>query len=307
MRQVLCDLCKRTVPMNDAFTLGESTVCRPCCENALHESNADAPLNIHHRIDPTVCHRCNSDGGDSTLPMVAGMPMCEACHAYMHHYPFPAWIKASAAALVLLVAFATAWNLRFVRGYREMNASMAALGQGDVLLADSMARAAARHVPESLDLAALASFFDGLANLRENKSAEALTSFQKAGERLPPSFGVDDLIMRARMGVAFNDKNYDEFLALAMQETKNHPNDGSIRAVEASALACKFAATGDESFREQALASLQRAKDLAAGSPGLADYEQRILHRLNSREIIDENEFRLRFPQGWQDGKEVQP
>jgi len=306
VRQVLCDLCKHTVPMNDAFILGEATVCGACCENAQKESNADAPLSIRQQIDPTVCRRCNSDGGNLTLPTVAGMPICEACYVYMHHYPFPAWIKASAVGLALLIVFATMWNLRFVRGYREMHGSMVALGQGDVVLADSMAHAAARHVPESLDLAALASYFDGLANLRENKSAEALTSLKRAGERLPPSFGVDDLILQARIGVAFDNKNYDEYLALATQEAKERPNDAGIRAMEASALACKYVATGNESLREQALASLKLAKDLAAGAPGMANYEQRILHRLSSREVINENEFNLRFPHGWQDGKEVQ-
>lgn len=292
--------------MNDTFILGESTVCRPCCENALSELNTDTPPNIRQQTDPTVCHRCNRDGGDSTLPTVAGMPACEACYAYMHHYPFPAWIKASASALVLLVVFATVWNLRFVRGYREMNMSMAALGQGDLALAASMAHSAARHVPESMDIAALESYFDGIANLRNNNSAEALSYLKTAGELLPPSFGVDDLILQARIGVAFDNSNYDEFLALASQEALKRPSDAGIQATVASALACKFAATGDESYHERALARLKLAKNLAAGAPGMAEYEQRIMHRLSTREVIDEKEFNIRFPQGWQESKEVQ-
>lgn len=268
--------------------------------------NDDVALGSPQQIDPPVCHRCNSDSGDVPLQMVAGMPTCETCHAYMHHYPFPAWIKASATGLALLVVFAAMWNLRFMRGYREMNGSMKALGEGDVVQADSLARSAARRVPESMDLAALVAYFDGIADLRENKSAEALRSLKKAGERLPPTFGVDDLIVQARIGEAFDNKNYDEFLALATQAADKYPNDASTRAMVASALACKFATTGDESLQEQALTNLTQAKALAAGVPGMDDYEQRILHRLNSREIIDGKEFNLRFPHGWKNGKAAQ-
>jgi len=306
MRQVLCGLCKRDVPMNDAFTLDGTTVCGPCCEQSGKQSAEHAQPSISRQIDPTVCRRCNKDGGSTSLPTVAGVPVCEACHAHLHDYPFPAWIKGAGVGLALLVVCAAMWNLRFVLAYREMRASMAALGQRDMVRADSMAHSAARRVPESSDLEALASYFDGITTLREGKSAEALASLKKAGARLPPAFGIDDLMLRARMGEAFDKENYDEFLALATQVAAKRPNDATSLATVASAQACKFATTGSESFRDQALAILAQAKALATSDPDFAGYEQRILHRLQSREIIDGKEFQRRFPHGWQERKEAQ-
>lgn len=307
MRQVLCGLCKRSIPMNNAFTLNGVSACRSCCENAQEKATSDEPVHISGQVDPTICRRCQGDNGDLPLPTIAGMPVCQTCSDVMRHFPFPAWIRAAALGLILLVVGASIWNLRFVLAYREMNASVRALERGDWDHANAMARSAVRRVPESPDLVALTSYFDGIADLRENRFPEALANFKRAGERLPAGFGIDELTQQARIGAAFEAQNYGEALSLSIQAADRQPNDAGAQAAVASALACQFAATGDVAFRERALSRLKVVKNLATEMPAWNVFEQRMLHRLSSREIIDENEFHRRFPQGWPAGKESQP
>jgi len=172
--------------------------------------------------------------------------------------------------------------------------------------AERLARAAYAHVPESADTEALAAYFDGAVRLRDDRCAEALPFLQKANARLPEIFGTQPMIFHAHIGVAFDKKDYDAFLSFSTQASAKWPKDVVWKASIASAQACKFAATGNPMFREQATASLKEAKALApADDPGLADYEKRILHRLATRDIIARNEFNRRFPNGWQGKKET--
>jgi hypothetical protein len=76
------------------------------------------------------------------------------------------------------------------------------------------------------------------------------------------------------------------------------------KATLASAWACKHAQTGEPAFRERALECLEEAAKMAQGDPQFTEYEDRIRHRLDSREIITRDEFQRRFPNGWKQQKE---
>ena len=85
------------------------------------------------------------------------------------------------------------------------------------------------------------------------------------------------------------------------------PNSPLAIAGVASALACKYARDGDPNDKKMALELLQRAKALPEGADQIAPYEQRILFRLETREIIDRDEFDRRFPGGWSPPAGAQP
>ncbi|MCL1920722.1 MAG: hypothetical protein FWG50_06545 [Kiritimatiellaeota bacterium] len=244
---------------------------------------------------PVVCQRC---GKNDSVPLstVAGLHVCPACAAIMNDFPFPRWVKNSAIGLFALVVFSAAWNLRYVRGIYEARSAMAALGQDDLDRAERLAYAAAAHVPEDRFLYALASYFHGIKELRNDNSKEAVTFLQNADEVLPDNFETWLLLRQALIGKAFDDKDYDAFLSLSDEVAKRYPEVAWIHAALASAYACKYAVTGIPEFHREALQALEKARSL----PGFKnEYEQRILHRLETKEIISHEEFLRRFPDGW--------
>ena len=121
---------------------------------------------------------------------------------------------------------------------------------------------------------------------------------------LPPTFGVDVLILQASAGMAFDTKDYDGFVVVAKEIVAKGPDNHFSYATLASAYACKYAVTSDMAFYEQSMAALDRARIMSGGDPSFKEYEQRILHRLNTREILSPQEFYRRFPNGWQQQKE---
>jgi hypothetical protein len=108
--------------------------------------------------------------------------------------------------------------------------------------------------------------------------------------------------LRANIGIAFNKRDYDRFLELSKQLATQVP-DGPLPAGEvASAYACKFATTGKPEFKSESLKWLDQAKKLAGEeSKEFKAYENRIKHRLATREIITHQEFEKRFPDGWKE------
>jgi hypothetical protein len=291
--------------MGKTYTVNGSAVCQPCRETAVREKRESASFQAIPQTDPTLCGRCGKDG-NVTLPVIAGFSVCPACEAVLRNYPFPLWVKASAAGLALLVVFSALWNMRFVQAHREMRATLQALYNDNGALADKLAHDAFQHAPESRDVEALAAFFDGMACLKKKQWTQALSKLQTADECLPENFGTQHMIYDARIGLAFDKKDYDAFLNLTSKASAQWPKDPGWKAALASAQACKYAATGNPLFREQALASLKQSQDLwGASAPSFLEYEQRIRYRLETREIIDREEFVRRFPNGWQKQKEA--
>jgi hypothetical protein len=190
------------------------------------------------------------------------------------------------------------WNARFFLGYGEMRQAMRAFAARDSGQAARLMSAASRHVPERPELGVFAALFEGVDLLQRDKAAEALPVLVKCRGKLPPHWRVEDLLLRAEIAAAFDAKNYDRFLELALQMQQGAPNDPQAAAPAASAYACKYAVTGKEEFRQQALRLLDKAK-AAGDSKELREYEDRILHRLETREILSRREFQQKFPNGW--------
>src|SRR5262249_24016178 len=99
-------------------------------------------------------------------------------------------------------------------------------------------------------------------------------------------------------GVAFEHKDYDVFLAIAERGYKEDP-DAESAADMASALGCKYAITGDESYRQRSEEMLQKAFEMAKGSPEelktLNEFSERNRYRLDSRVILTKTEYDKRF------------
>jgi hypothetical protein len=71
-----------------------------------------------------------------------------------------------------------------------------------------------------------------------------------------------------------------------------------MAAEVSSALAAKWAATGDAAYRSQAEEMLGKAQSLAVSDTDKTEYREyseRIRYRIESREIIDKPEYDRRF------------
>jgi hypothetical protein len=202
-----------------------------------------------------------------------------------------------------LVVCTLVWNMRFIQAYVEMKSSFRAFIRHDPEKAIELMNSASKHVPENSELRGMVVFYQGVLFLQQDKSAEALAAFNSCRSLLQGKIDktLDRFTLSAAISVAFDSKDYDRFLALSIKNYNENPDDAHTCAQVASAYACKFAVTGDEQFREKSLKTLETARTLSRTDPSFKEYEQRILHRLYSREIIKRKEFLKRFPNGWKE------
>jgi hypothetical protein len=155
----------------------------------------------------------------------------------------------------------------------------------------------------------------------EDRVAKAFTNLQKA-QKIAAEPGNDPEVARltheaalnypelpqmqllvdaADQGVAFVSKDYDRFLQLAEKDWDTWRTPRTA-ATLSSALACKYATTGDPAFRQRSEELLAKAKELAGddkdAAAGFQEYSERIRYRLESRQIIDKWEYDKKFRQG---------
>jgi hypothetical protein len=140
---------------------------------------------------------------------------------------------------------------------------------------------------ESSDLAEASKRDEALEKLHQAKLAYPEFKAYAAFET-----GIDE-------SIAFNAKDYDRFLELEEAEAAKSPESPLAVAGVASALACKYAVTGDEKYARDTEDHLQKAQTLSGNDPqsmaAYREYSERIRYRLKSREIIDKTEYDKRF------------
>jgi hypothetical protein len=298
MQSCLCRQCGRSLPQGESFLVFEQTLCQKCAEAALAGAGAVPKGAVSRNIDPTVCCNCGMDAGSRPLPLLASLPTCDTCRDFFRNRPFPRWVKLFAAGVLAAVLFVWLWNGRFVLAHIELKQGARACAADDVENAAALFTSASKRVPECRDLDDLSAYYNAIALLRQDKNREALDTIEPHASKLPPSWRADELVMQARLGMAFDEGRYNDFLCHAEKLLAAAPNDPTRLATVASACACKYATTGDEAFRARALSLLTQAR-AGDSSPEMADYEMRIRYRLHSREIIRQEEFQKRFPNGW--------
>ncbi len=246
-----------------------------------------------------TCGQCGREFAMPETLQVGDLTRCDRCATFFRHRPLPAWAKLSLAAALALVVMSLAWNVRFFRAYGELKRFSRYWEQGDIVAAAREITLAAFDVPESATVGADATFVQALNLMRRDRPAEALAKFMQCRGALPESVDIDSLILQAKSAAAFKARNYDGFLLAAAALHQRQPTDASVEVQLASALACKYAQTCDTKFRERALHCLRQAQALPGKSADFAEYESRILQRIESREILSPEEFHRRFPQGW--------
>jgi tetratricopeptide (TPR) repeat protein len=288
MQTVNCNQCGRQFPINDTFKSRDAVFCIDCANKIASEQKQLPAGSFQRQADPTICVNCRKDYGSMPLPSMSGLPVCPQCRDFLKRLPFPNWAKIAFIAIIILIIFATFWNMCFMLACSQIQSSI---------------KTFARQNFESKGIHDMPDFQQGISFLNQEKYAQALDAFNSC-KNLSPAMAKDDILLKyltsvAVAGVAFNNKDYDKFLAVAIDSFKENPENTIAAERVAAGYACKFAVTGDSQFKQQALDALEKAKKMPNHEGGFELYEQRIHHRLYTREIINGIEFNKRFPNGW--------
>jgi len=134
--------------------------------------------------------------------------------------------------------------------------------------------------------------------LEKDRNDDALTMARKLKLNFPSNPSGDSLINAAGIAVAFDGKDYVTFEKLAREYLASDPKDPLATSQVASALSCRYAETGQESFNTEAMELLDKARKLSGDDKSFKEYEERILHRLKTREVLDKKEYDRRFRSG---------
>jgi hypothetical protein len=222
------------------------------------------------------------------------LPLFAWTVAFFRNHPVAKWSVFSSGVIFLLAMGFFFWNFRFLQAHYEIKAAMAS---PDLREKVRLSASAAAHAPEVTAFQEIAAFFQGVEDVEDGRAARALECFSRcdqAAKVLP----VEHWKNRAMQSIAFEQKNYEQFLKLAEDDAKARPKDPTALAVLASAFACKYAATGDAQFREMTEEKLQEIRRMGNALKG-SNFEDRIRYRLETRDIINAKEFQRKFPNGW--------
>lgn len=190
-----------------------------------------------------------------------------------------------------------AQHVKDIKGRMQLERARELAGKGKHAEAAALIQEVIRTIPEPPPwMMAWLYTCQGLDRIERDQFAEAVKLFRKARKKFPQLEGIEMLILQAEIGVAFEARDYDAFLRKAGQIRAKVPKQPMAVAMVASALACKYAVTGMGHYKTQTLRTLDEARELGGkDEPDFKEYEERILFRLRTREIITKKEYERRF------------
>ncbi|MEO8587749.1 MAG: hypothetical protein ABI432_00110 [Flavobacteriales bacterium] len=299
MFTITCPGCQRAnVPLYECYRVGEHLTCTSCFERE-HPLEADrSGPGIARLADMDHCAFCGKSKADVMIKNMNGSPVCVSCSQNLISRPFPLWVKAFFAGVLLLVVVSIAWNWRFFRAHGALTDIGTAAAEGDI---DGVLNGIDRFdhlLPEQQELLGMRLYWQGLRAMQHDSAAAALALFEQVHREAPGQFELELLMTNARLGAAFDRQDYDEFLAQCKKLVELDRENPTTFASIASAFACKYATSVDTAYRDSSLQQLEKARSLGVDS-SFTEYEERILYRLASREIISRTAFHERFPNGW--------
>jgi len=353
MREGTCSGCGLKAPIGSFYSIAGKLYCEPCSwkeERAAGERGEK--LEKVSVVDGSACARCKvraADTGSADFPVFKGIPLCPNCQHRIQNWPYPVWLKASLAGLLILLAVALIHGRKYFHAGRVLYAgehlveqhkykeavpllkeaddlapqsdkaslllAKAAINIGDVRTAQKAIQShAAGHYDTSdefhevnalwnraiaaLDKADKASELES----QPGKTAEAEALMRQAAAEYPEAPQLGAAIPYFEAGSAFERKDYDRFLSVAEGIWKAYPAEPGAASELAGALACKYAVTGDPSLRTRSEEMMEKALQLAQGDKEAEqserEYAERLKHRIDTREIINKQEYDRRFRSG---------
>jgi hypothetical protein len=305
MRTVACEQCGQSVPQNGTFRAFGRVLCEPCADADVQARKEIAPGSVSREHDPTVCGFCAYDGGTLELATIGGVPVCTPCESNLRNRPFPLWVKAALAAVIVLTIVAMTRNYRFFHGYYAAKQADRAAQKADFESAAHWLDSAATSVPEAHAYRTGSKLYEGIVFMQQDRNAEALARFQEISGAMQEQGGIDDLLLQAELAVAFDAKDYAGMVKAAENLAERHSESRMSRLQRASAYACQYASAGDEEARKKVVEAVESEQSQSDLTDDDKKYLNRIQHRLATREILSGKEFEQRFPKGWKAEEET--
>jgi len=299
MEPITCFVCKKeNVPFEDAHEINKAHYCTECVEKET-QTEPTTEVGPDDTLNESVCAFCNTEHEGKILPKHSVYPICDNCKTDLDKSIFPLWVKLFFAGVLALVIFSIFWNWRFFSAYNDIKKSNSYYTSADVAKAAGYMQHAAENVPESKDVVAMASYFTALKLLQEDKSAAALVELEKCKDLPEESFHINQLTLQAEMGVGYDTRDYNLFLKAAKDNLQLDTTQSYAWASVASAYACLYAQKGADSLKTLALRNLKTAKSIDSVSAEYKEYSGRILYRLNTKNIINKQEYDKLYPNGY--------
>lgn len=299
MKKATCTECKKETSLSETFTVQGIQLCKECAEKKIEGEQDISQDEITKNIDMTVCANCERDNGETPYDTIVDLPFCNACQQLLRNRPFPLWIKAALAGLIIVLVVAFIYNGRFLKAYSDLQKAFTAIQVNEFETASSLLNSVVDNVPENTELKGMASYYAGIVALNKDETKKALEHFSSITPGLFPDTLLMQLKNKAKIGIAFKEKDYDTFLSLAIEMRKSEPQDPILTSQVASAYACKYVQTGDQKFHDMTTAFLDTARQLCKDDTAFIEYEDRILCRLETREMLNIEDFTKRYPNGW--------
>ena len=308
MRQGVCCQCGMPASLRSFYLLHGKMYCEPCVWKASRDAQAKGgPCEYVSLTDNSVCVRCGASSDATAFQLVGNQPLCSPCSQLIQDWPYPTWLKAGLAFVLILLAVALINGRKYFHAGRSPYVGERFVDEGHYEQALPYLEETVRVAPESdkaVLLAGRAALMTGRVDIADKvlhghggghfedpgddfRTVEALwakanRAFAKADEaaKLEQQGGHDadaarlmheaaamypqaaNLAIAAEMydeGAAFERKDYDTFLAIAQKQWELFPGPETAGVV-ASALACKYAITGDQQYKKQTEEMLLEAR-----------------------------------------------
>jgi hypothetical protein len=300
MKSLDCNICEtKNIPMNDTIKIDSKVHCGNCFETHFSDQkNLEGKL-VEKETDPTVCSFCHTDFGNIELKKISAYPICDKCEVEIKNKTFPTWVKGFFVGILVIVLGSFFWNWKFYQAYNDVKQSNEFFQKQDYTNATLLMNDASNKVPEVEDLKTMSTYFHGIELLSKDKSAEALTEFNKCKDKVPADYNINTLIIQAKIGSTFDNKDYNGFLEASKQNLALDSTLAISLTSVASAYACIYADKGDDKAKQNAFAYLNKAKALDDTSKAMKEYYNMVEYRIETRKIIRREEFTKQFPKGW--------
>lgn len=139
---------------------------------------------------------------------------------------------------------------------------------------------------------------DRAAKLNEDhKTEEAARLMTEASQEYPQFPSFDEAALELNASAAIDRKDYDKALQYSKEAFARYPGFTTAEWLTGS-LATKYAQSGDPTYRKQAEDMLAQAQSRAQSPEEQAEYaafNQRMRHRIDTREILTRDEYNRRY------------
>jgi tetratricopeptide (TPR) repeat protein len=344
MRRRSCEDCRKDVPLRELLEVRRRVLCVPCAE--LYSKQPGVKLEkseVQRLVDPTMCTVCDKDFGAQELERLGSVPVCDACALGLRKRPFPRWLRAAMAGLLVLLGLSLVRGAGYFKAEAALVRAEQLMGRGSYTEASAQLQSALEEAPNCRRCVLLKIKADILGDnlpkamegvkraesmqfegeliqevnrllkrvdlafgemnqaqklMEEGKESEAWSHVKRARQTFPESKLIRVADLQFEGGAAFDKKDYVAFLRGAEETVRLAPDDPQSYGVLASALAARYASTGDTAFQARAVEALDHARQLCKTDQQKKDFEEyreRIEYRLKTKDIIDKKEYDRRF------------